>query len=157
MKITLLLHGKTDVPFFKAALEFYYKRIVHYVSFNIVEIPSPKIPASAPPDILKEKEADLSERIIKPGDFVILLDEQGKEFSSVKFATFIQTKMNAGLKDLVFIVGGPYGFHERMYQRANDKVSLSPMTFPHQLVRVIFAEQLYRACTILKNEQYHHG
>lgn len=156
MKITLLAHGKTDVPFFRDALEFYSERIKHYVGYTCIEIPSPKIAASATRLMVMEKEAGLAEKYFRTGNHIILLDEKGKEYSSVKFAGLLQAKMNAGIKDLVFMTGGPYGFSDRIYARAHEKMALSQMTLPHQMARVIFAEQLYRAFSILRNESYHH-
>lgn len=156
MKITFLLNGKTEEDYIEKGLEAYEKRIVRYISYQRIEIPSPKAQAGAREEFVREAEARLMEKYLTAGSELVLLDEKGKMMSSTEFAAWLQQKMNAGTKNLVFAVGGPYGFHESIVRKSNHLLSLSPMTFPHQLVRLIFAEQLYRALTILRNEPYHH-
>jgi len=156
MKITLLSVGKTDVEWVKTGLELYRSRLSHYVPFSIVEIPELKNVSAFSREQIKSREGGLILKAIKPSDDVILLDERGKEFRSVEFASFIGTKLSQSSRDLVFVIGGAYGFSEDVYARCDSKMSLSRMTFSHQMVRTIFAEQLYRAFTILKGEPYHH-
>lgn len=134
----------------------YEKRILHYIPFNVVTIPDLKNTKSLDSYQTMEKEADLQMKNISETDFLVLLDEAGKEFRSLDFADFLQQRMNASVKNLVFIIGGPYGFSDRVKKRANAKLSLSKMTFSHQIVRLIFMEQLYRAFSIIRNEPYHH-
>jgi 23S rRNA (pseudouridine1915-N3)-methyltransferase len=131
-------------------------RLKHYIPFSIIEIPELENVSAMSKDQIKTKEGELILKNIKPTDEVILLDEHGKEFSSVEFAKIIQDRISYGGKDMVFVIGGAYGFSEPVYKRANSKISLSRMTFSHQMVRAIFAEQLYRAFTIIKGEPYHH-
>ena len=155
MKIILLLNGKTNE---KALLELsdkYSKRIKVFSGFEPVVIPNLKNTKNLKPQQVKDKEAKLILEKIQPADFVVLLDEKGKEMTSEKFAGFLQKQMNSGVKNLVFVVGGAYGFSEAVYQRANFKLALSQMTFSHQLVRVIFLEQLYRGLAILNHHPYH--
>lgn len=156
MTITLLTVGKTDVKWVKEGLDLYISRLRHYVPFNLVEIPELKKAASLSRQQIKDKEGELILKQVGPSDSLILLDEHGRECRSLKFAEFLEKQMASGSKNLVFTVGGAYGFSEPVYQRANAKISLSKMTFSHQMVRTIFAEQLYRAFTILKGEPYHH-
>lgn len=156
MKICLLTVGKTDVAWVREGLEIYSSRLSRYVPFNVREIPELKNVSSLSRAQIKEREGELILRNIKAGDRVILLDERGKEYSSVEFARKMEEVLAAGGKDIVFIIGGAYGFSEAVYSRCNGKVSLSRMTFSHQMVRTIFAEQLYRAFTIIKGEPYHH-
>ena len=155
MKITLLTVGKTDIGWVREGLETYSSRLIHYVPFNVREIPELKNTSSLSKAQVKEKEGDLILGCLSPSDTVILLDEHGKEFSSVGFAREIETMINAG-RNTVFVIGGAYGFSDAVYSRCNGKVSLSKMTFSHQMVRAIFAEQLYRAFTIIKGQPYHH-
>ena len=155
MKITLLTVGKTDIGWVREGLETYSSRLVHYVPFNVREIPELKNTSSLSKVQIKEKEGELILGCLSPSDTVILLDEHGKEFSSVGFAREIESMTNAG-KNVVFVIGGAYGFSDAVYSRCNGKVSLSKMTFSHQMVRAIFAEQLYRAFTIIKGQPYHH-
>lgn len=133
----------------------YASRLRHYIPFSIVEIPELKNVSAFSRDQIKTREGELILQKLRPSDEVILLDEHGKEFRSLEFANEIQKKMNGG-KDLVYVIGGAYGFSPEVYARANGKISLSRMTFSHQMVRTIFAEQLYRAFTIIKGESYHH-
>jgi 23S rRNA (pseudouridine1915-N3)-methyltransferase len=155
MRIHLLTVGKTDVPWVKEGLDLYVSRLSHYVPFGLEEIPGLKNVSSLSRDQIKEKEGELILKAIKPKDFVVLLDEKGKEYRSVEFARELSARMASG-RDLTFVVGGAYGFSEAVYGRADGKLSLSKMTYSHQVVRTIFAEQLYRAFTILRGEPYHH-
>ncbi len=156
MKITLLTIGKTEDKYLSEGIEIYLKRLKHYVPFRIHEIPELKNTKSLSREQQKAKEAELIFKNINSTDHVILLDENGQELSSKQFSVFLNKKMVGGQQHLVFIVGGPYGFSEDVYQRSNEKISLSRMTFSHQMIRLLFAEQLYRAYTILKGEPYHH-
>jgi Uncharacterized conserved protein len=156
MKVTLLTVGKTNDLSFKNAISEYQKRLKFYISFEIEEIPSLKNTKNLTEDKQKEKEGELILKYLQAEDEVILLDDKGDEFTSKQFATYIEKKASSGLKQLYFVVGGPYGFSQEVYQRANGKVSLSRMTFSHQMVRLVFTEQLYRAMTILRGEPYHH-
>ena len=156
MKITLMVVGKTVDKSLIQMIEDYVKRLKFYTDFEMVIIPDLKNNKNMPFDVQKEKEGEMILRSLNDSDDIILMDEHGKEFSSVEFASYIQKKMTSGLKRLVFIIGGPYGFSPAVYARAGGKISLSRMTFSHQMVRLIFTEQLYRAFTILKGEPYHH-
>ena len=156
MKITLLTVGKTDVKWVKEGLDLYVSRLSHYVQFSLVEIPELKNVSSFSQAQIKEKEGDLILAAIRPSDEVILLDEHGKEFRSVEFARFLEERMARSGRDMVFVIGGAYGFSQKVYERSDRKISLSAMTFSHQMVRTIFAEQLYRAFTIMRGEPYHH-
>ncbi len=154
MHITLLTMGKTDIRWVADGLEMYASRLAHYVPFQVRELPELKGAGSLSPDQIKRKEAELLLKAIKPQDTVILLDEHGDEYTSLQFSARLDRWMQAG-KDIVFVVGGAYGFAPEMYARASSKLSLSRMTCSHQLVRTVFAEQLYRAFTILRGEPYH--
>ena len=156
MKICLLVIGKTDEDYLQKGIELFFKRIPHYISFEMKTISDIKNSKNLSEDQQKEKEGDLILQQINTSDELFLLDEQGMEVSSTEFAHFLEKKMISGIKRLVFVIGGPYGFSQNVYSRANGKVSLSKMTFSHQMVRLIFLEQLYRAMTILKGEPYHH-
>jgi 23S rRNA (pseudouridine1915-N3)-methyltransferase len=156
MKITLLTIGKTEDAYLKEGIEKYLKRLKHYIKFEITELPELKNTKALSEAQQKTKEAELLFKNLANTDHVILLDENGLELSSQKFADMLNKKMIASVQNLVFIIGGPYGFDESIYQRANEKLSLSRMTFSHQMVRLFFAEQVYRAFTILKGEPYHH-
>ncbi len=156
MKIILLVIGKTDKDFVKNGIEEYQKRLVHYLPFEIAIIPDIKNTKNLSESQQKQKEGALILDKVKAGDHLILLDEGGKEFSSVAFSKFIEQKMIGGTKNLVFVIGGPYGFSDDVYRKAQGKVSLSKMTFSHQMIRMIFTEQLYRAMSIIKGEPYHH-
>ena len=156
MKIALLTVGKTDRDWVKQGLDIYVSRLKHYIPFSIVEIPELKNVSSLSKEQIKTKEGELILKNIRPNDDLILLDEHGKELSSVEFARLLQDKISYIGKDIVFVIGGAYGFSEEVYKRANSKLSLSRMTFSHQMVRAIFAEQIYRAFTIIKGEPYHH-
>jgi len=156
MKIFLLVIGKTDETYLQNGIEIFLKRIPHYIAFEMKVLPDLKNSKNLSEDQQKEKEGELIIQQLAPADEIILLDENGIETSSVEFARFLEKKMISGIKRLVFVIGGPYGFSASLYSRANAKLSLSKMTFSHQIVRLIFAEQLYRAMTILKGEPYHH-
>ncbi|MBQ2111888.1 MAG: 23S rRNA (pseudouridine(1915)-N(3))-methyltransferase RlmH [Bacteroidales bacterium] len=156
MKITLLTVGKTDKDWVRQGLDIYVSRLKHYIPFSIVEIPELKNAAAMSKEQIKTKEGELILKNIRPTDDVILLDERGKEFSSVELAKIIQDKISYVGKDIVYVIGGAYGFSDAVYQRADSKLSLSRMTFSHQMVRAIFAEQIYRAFTIMRGEPYHH-
>ncbi|MBI6115287.1 23S rRNA (pseudouridine(1915)-N(3))-methyltransferase RlmH [Salegentibacter maritimus] len=156
MTIKLLCIGKTDKRELNQLIEIYKKRLQFYNKFEIEIIPDLKKTKNLDENQQKEKEGELILAKTQNSDFLVLLDENGKEFSSEKFSEYIQKRLNSGLKQLIFVIGGPYGFSDAVYQRANSKVALSQMTFSHQMVRLFFTEQLYRAFTILKNEPYHH-
>ncbi|GAB2619934.1 23S rRNA (pseudouridine(1915)-N(3))-methyltransferase RlmH [Belliella aquatica] len=156
MQIKLLAVGKTDHSAIQSLIEEYIKRVNFYIKFDLEIIPDLKNTKSITETIQKEKEGELILKKIANSDDLILLDENGKQYGSMDFSNFIQKKMNSGLKQLIFVIGGPYGFSDAVYQRANGKLSLSKMTFSHQMVRVFFIEQIYRAYTILRNEPYHH-
>lgn len=156
MNIRLLAIGKTDNKALQTLIEDYTKRLSFYVKFDLEIIPDIKNVKNLSESQQKEKEGDLILSKIGPTDHLILLDENGKTFSSEGFSDFLQKKMNSGIKSLVFVIGGPYGFSGTVYQKAQGKVSLSEMTFSHQMVRLFVIEQIYRGFTILKNEPYHH-
>ncbi|MCM1107832.1 MAG: 23S rRNA (pseudouridine(1915)-N(3))-methyltransferase RlmH [Clostridium sp.] len=152
----LLVVGKTTDPHFIASIDEYARRVQHYLSFDLKVIPELKNTKNLSTELQKEKEADLLIKTFLPGDHIVLLDEHGREFRSVEFARWMQKKMISVSQRLVFVVGGPYGFSPRIYEKANEKISLSQMTFSHQMIRLVFVEQIYRAMTILNNEPYHH-
>lgn len=156
MKITLLTIGKTEDKYLKEGIEKYLKRLKHYISFKINELPELKNTKSLSQDQQKAKEAELILKNLESTDHLVLLDEKGFEFSSKHFSDFLNKKMIGSVQHLVFVIGGPYGFDPGVYQRAEEKMSLSRMTFSHQMVRLFFVEQVYRAFTILKGEPYHH-
>jgi len=155
MNVILLTVGKTDVPWVKEGLDVYAARLKHYVSFSVKEIPELKKAGALSREQIKQKEGDLILKQLAPADTLVLLDEHGYEYRSLDFAGFLEKQLASGTRSLVFAVGGAYGFSEEVYARARAKLSLSRMTFNHQMVRTIFAEQLYRAFTILKGEPYH--
>ena len=157
MKITFLLTGKTDVEPIKVLMDEYSKRIGHYTNFEVITIPDVKNIKNLSIDQYRQKEAELQKKYLTKSDFIILLDENGKEYTSEKFAQFLEHKIQIGIKNLVFVVGGAFGFTEEIRKMAEQSFSLSRMTFPHQLVRLIFLEQLYRAFTIIRKEKYHHS
>ncbi len=156
MKITLFAIGKTDNKELQSLIDEFNKRLGHYVAFTFEVILDIKNSKNLSEVQQKQAEGEEILKHISSSDFIILLDENGKIHTSEGFANFLQKKMNSGLKNLIFVIGGPYGFSEEIYKRADGKISLSSMTFSHQMVRVFFIEQLYRAFTILKNEPYHH-
>ena len=156
MKITLLVVGKTVGKNLIEMIDEYVKRLRFYTDFEMVVIPDLKNNKNMSFDVQKEKEGELILKALQPGDVVVLLDEHGKEFRSIEFADWVERKMHTVNKRLVFIIGGPYGFAPKVYEAAQEKISLSKMTFSHQMIRLIFVEQLYRAMTILNNNPYHH-
>lgn len=156
MQIKLLAIGKTDHNAILDLIKEYSDRIGHYIRFDMDVIPDLKNTKALSESMQKEKEGELILKKLHASDELILLDERGKTFSSIEFSEFLQKKMNSGLRQLVFVIGGPYGFSEAVYSRANGKISLSRMTFSHQMIRPFFIEQLYRSFTILRNEPYHH-
>ena len=156
MNIKLIAIGKTDNKNLQLLIEEYQKRLSFYIKFDLEIIPDIKNAKNLSEAQQKEKEGELILSKLAPTDSLILLDENGKSFSSVEFANELQKKMNAGIKTLVYVIGGPYGFSEAVYQKAQQKISLSKMTFSHQMVRLFFIEQVYRGFTILRNEPYHH-
>ncbi|WP_029036476.1 23S rRNA (pseudouridine(1915)-N(3))-methyltransferase RlmH [Salinimicrobium xinjiangense] len=156
MTIKLLTIGKTDDAALQNLIDTYVNRLGHYNRFEPEIIPDLKKTKNLSVDQQKTAEGKLILDKLNTSDFVVLLDENGKQFSSEGFSEYIQKRLNSGMKQLIFIIGGPYGFSEELYSRADGKLSLSKMTFSHQMVRLFFVEQLYRAFTILKNEPYHH-
>ena len=156
MKITLLTVGKTDKDWVKEGLDIYVSRLKHYIPFSVVEIPELKNVSALSKDQIKTREGELILKNVRPADDVILMDERGKQYTSVELARFLQDKISYIGKDIVFVIGGAYGFSDAVYSRADSKISLSKMTFSHQMVRAIFAEQIYRAFTIMRGEPYHH-
>ena len=156
MKIKLIVVGKTNAKYLLVGEREYEKRLSHYIKFEEIIIPDVKQAGKLSEGELKKKESQLILGKLENSDHVILLDDKGKSYSSVEFANFLQQKMNSSLKSLVFVVGGAFGFSGEVYQRANSKLSLSKMTFSHQMVRLIFKEQLYRGFSILRGERYHH-
>ncbi len=156
MNIKLIVIGKTDNINLNALIEEYTKRLGFYIKFDLEVIPDIKNVKNLSESEQKTKEGQLILEKLIPTDQLILLDENGKEFNSVGFSDFLQKKMNSGIKTLVFVIGGPYGFSEEVYQKALGKVALSQMTFSHQMVRLFVIEQIYRGFTILNNEPYHH-
>lgn len=156
MKIRLLCIGKTDDRYIQEGVEKYLKRLKHYVSFQIVELPDIKNVKNLSENQQKDREGDLLLKNIHAQDFVVLLDERGKEFRSIEFSAYLEHKMVSSTAQLVFIIGGPYGFSAAVQQRANYTISLSKMTFSHQMIRLFLVEQLYRAYSIMRGEPYHH-
>ena len=156
MKVALVLVGKTVNKHFVELIDEYAGRVKHYIGFDTITIPELKNTKSLSVDQQKQQEGDLILKQLQAGDHVVLLDEHGKEFRSVEFSSYMEQKMQTVNKRLVFVIGGPYGFSQEVYGRANEKLSLSKMTFSHQMVRLIFVEQLYRAMTIMRGEPYHH-
>jgi len=156
LKIKLLVVGKTDDKRIQSLIDDYTNRLKHYIPFDLEVIPDIKNVKKLSMDQQKTKEGELILSKVSPSDRLILLDEKGKEFSSMNFSKYIQKHMNSGVKQVIFVVGGPYGFSKEVYSKAQGKISLSQMTFSHQMIRLFFVEQIYRAFTILKNEPYHH-
>ena len=156
MNIKLLAVGKTDNPALQQLIDMYEKRLSYYINFELQLLPDIKKSKSLSEEQQKAKEGELILGNVASSHHLILLDERGKEVTSVAFADELQKKMNAGIKQLTFVIGGPYGFSKEVYDRANGKLSLSKLTFSHQMIRLFFVEQLYRAFTILRNEPYHH-
>ncbi len=156
MKVALVLVGKTVNKHFVELIDEYAGRVKHYIGFDIITIPELKNTKSLSADQQKQQEGELILKQMQASDHVVLLDEHGKEFRSVEFSSYMEQKMQTVNKRLVFVIGGPYGFSPDVYAKANEKISLSKMTFSHQMVRLIFVEQLYRAMTIMRGEPYHH-
>jgi 23S rRNA (pseudouridine1915-N3)-methyltransferase len=156
MKIKVLVIGKTDDKNLQLLIDKYKKRLGHYIRFEIEVIPDLKNVKNLSKKEQKEQEGVLLLKKVGASDQLWLLDEKGQEFRSLEFSKFIQTKMNAGIKQLILVIGGPYGFSDEVYRKAMGKLSLSKMTFSHQMIRLFLVEQIYRAFTILKNEPYHH-
>ena len=155
MKTILILVGKTTDKHFQAGISDYTERIGHYMPFDIVTIPELKNTKSLSEEQQKTMEGELILKQLQPSDTLVLLDEHGKELRSIELAKWLEQKQQTARR-LVFVIGGPYGFSEAVYSRANEKLSLSRLTFSHQMVRLVFTEQIYRACTIIKGEPYHH-
>jgi 23S rRNA (pseudouridine1915-N3)-methyltransferase len=155
MKITLILIGKTEEAYIEQGFKLYLERLRHYISINVILIPAIKDASNLPPSLIKEQEASLLLKNVPSGSIIIILDEKGKELRSVDFAAQLQKWMNSGIKDLCFVTGGAFGLSDGLKKLSAYQLSLSKMTFTHQLVRLIFAEQLYRAFTIIRNEPYH--
>ena len=156
MKVKLVVVGKTNAKYLLEGEREYEKRLSHYIKFEEIIIPDVKQAGKLSESELKKKEGHLILGKLENSDHVILLDDKGRLYSSIELANFLKQKMNSGLKSLVFVVGGAFGFSDQVYQRANSKLSLSKMTFSHQMVRLIFKEQFYRGFSILRGEKYHH-
>lgn len=156
MEIILLAVGKTGIPYINAGLDDYLKRLRHYIRVSLMVVPDVRSKGRLSEELQKEAEGEKILGMLQPRDYVVLLDERGFEADSDGFALFLQKQMASGLKRLVFVVGGPYGFSQAVYQRADRKLSLSKMTLNHEMVRLFFVEQVYRAMTILRGEPYHH-
>lgn len=156
MKITLLTVGKTDKDWVRQGMDIYVSRLKHYIPFSVIEIPELKNVSALTKEQIKVREGELILKNVKPADDLVLLDERGKEYTSVELAKVIQDKISYVGKDIVYLIGGAYGFSDAVYQRADSRMSLSRMTFSHQMVRAIFVEQIYRAFTIMRGEPYHH-
>ena len=156
MKIELAVIGKTSIGYLKQGIDEYIKRLKHYVPFEIKYIDDIKNTKNISEDQQKRTEGAKILSLLDKSDFVVLLDEHGKEYTSMQYSSYIQKRMLSGVKIVVFVIGGPYGFSQEVYDRANDKISFSKMTFNHEMIRLIFTEQLYRAYTIINHEPYHH-
>ncbi len=155
MKITLITIGKTDTDYLKQGIDVYMKRLKHYIPFELKEVAALKKTTGFSVDVIKQKEFELLKKHLETSDCIVLLDERGETFSSVGFSDFLQKRMNAGVRHLMFVVGGAWGFSPELNQMASFQISLSKMTFSHQMVRLFFVEQVYRAFSILKGESYH--
>lgn len=156
MKLHVIFTGKTTGKLFQEAISDYQNRLTHYVPFSLEEIPDLKNVKNLSEEQQKEREADMLFDRLQPGDVLVLLDEKGKEMTSREFSVYLEQKMQTVAKRLVFLIGGPYGFSPRVYEAAQGKISLSKMTFSHQMVRLFLVEQIYRGFTIMKGEPYHH-
>ncbi len=156
MQITLIAIGKTDSVDLEQLISIYEKRLQHYIKFQFQIIPDIKNSKHLSETQQKEKEGELILSQLQSSDVLVLLDEKGKHYTSMEFSQFLQKKMNSGIKNMVLVIGGPYGFSDAVYAKAHGKISLSKMTFSHQMVRLFLVEQLYRGFTILRNEPYHH-
>ena len=157
MNIKLVVVGKTDMDYIAEGVEEYLKRLKHYIGFELVVIPALRDAGQCSPERVKQREAELILKQLEHADRVVLLDEKGKEYSSVGFSQMLQKEMNSGIRTLMFVIGGAYGFDASVYAKAHAQLSLSQMTFNHQMVRLFFVEQLYRAMTILRGEKYHNA
>lgn len=156
MKIELAVIGKTSIGYLKQGIDEYIKRLKYYVPFEIKYIDDIKNTKNISEDQQKRTEGAKILSLLDKSDFVVLLDEHGKEYTSMQYSSYIQKRMLSGAKKVVFVIGGPYGFSQEVYDRANDKISFSKMTFNHEMIRLFFTEQLYRAYTIINHEPYHH-
>ena len=157
MNIKLIVVSKTDIPYLQTGIDEYVGRLKHYCDFELVVVPALKNMGKASPDEIKEREGQLILKQLEKTDLVVLLDEHGKEYTSVGFSEYLQKQMNAGVRTLAFVIGGAFGFSPAVFAAAQTKMSLSQMTFNHQMVRLFFVEQLYRAFTILHHEKYHNA
>lgn len=155
MKTEFWLTGKTAFPYLEKGMQLYEKRLGRYLPFQSVVLPEAKNAKKLPPEKLKIKEGEIVLKKLSDDDILVLLDEKGKQYSSVEFANYMERKFNLGKKRLIFLVGGAWGFSDDIYLRANEKISLSKMTFSHQMIRLFFMEQIFRAMTIIRNEPYH--
>lgn len=156
MKLTLLQTGKTDEAYVREGIAGYEKRLIKYARYETLTLPDIRNAKNMPAMVIREKEAAKMLEVIKPDDMVILLDDKGKEFTTLQFASFLSEKMMSSKKRMLFVIGGAWGFHESIYARADFKLSLSKLTFSHQLVRLLFTEQLYRSLTVIAGDPYHH-
>lgn len=156
MEIELLTVGKTTIPFVLDGIAEYTRRLKHYIPYSVKSLPDIRNASKMDHSRQKEEEGKKILEALTPGDFVVLLDERGKQFSSMEFSSFIEKQMVGGRRKVIFVVGGPYGFSQSVYDRADSLLSLSRMTFNHEMVRLFFTEQVYRAMTILRGEPYHH-
>lgn len=156
MKISLICIGKTDEKYLLEGIEKYLKRLKFYVNFSLIVIPDIKNSKSLSQEQQKDKEAQLISKFIQPTDTLVLLDEHGKAYRSLEFSEYFEKAMLKSVQHLVFVIGGPYGFDNSIYERSNHKISLSNMTFSHQMIRLFFVEQVYRAFSIMRGEPYHH-
>ncbi len=156
MKITLIQVGKTNEKYLEEGISNYVGRLTHYTDFSVTTLPELKNAKSLSIEQQKEKDTETILKSLEPNDEIILLDEKGKEFTSTEFAGYMEKKMASTRKRIVFVIGGPFGFSQKIYDMAHGKISISRMTFSHQMIRLLFVEQLYRAFTIIKGEHYHH-
>jgi len=156
MKLALLQTGKTDEAYIRDAVAVYEKRIAKYARFEMITLPDIRNARNMPASVLKEKEGEQMLNIIRPDDMVILLDDKGREYTTMEFASFLKDRLMSSKKRILFVVGGAWGFDDKIYERADHKLSLSRLTFSHQLVRLLFAEQLYRVLTVISGDPYHH-
>lgn len=156
MKLALLQTGKTDEAYIRDAVAVYEKRIAKYARFEMITLPDIRNAKNMPASVLKEKEGEQMLSIFRPDDMVILLDDKGREYTTMEFASFLKDRLMSSKKRILFVVGGAWGFDDKIYERADHKLSLSRLTFSHQLVRLLFAEQLYRVLTVISGDPYHH-
>jgi len=156
MKLALLQTGKTDEAYIRDAVAVYEKRIAKYARFEMITLPDIRNARNMPASVLKEKEGEQMLNIIRPDDMVILLDDKGREYTTIELASFLKDRLMSSKKRILFVVGGAWGFDDKIYERADHKLSLSRLTFSHQLVRLLFAEQLYRVLTVIAGDPYHH-